>query len=354
MSISRGWYGLLVGICIVLMGSAPGWGEEAWDAAPFVRIGAGARAIALGRAYVSLCGGDPNAAFWNPAGFAWARHITVSASHRVAEDPIFDYSFSALSGVFPIPFKLKGRRLGAFGFGVLCYGVDDIDWFTRDAIWVGTFRDIERAVMFSYANRYGPVAIGVSVKYLYRKFEAEKGWMEDRSLSWDRLGWDRGFGVDFGMLLYQQGLKLGLMLRDNLWDIAKVGNDRISEDFTFGGSYDRMWSWSGMEMTTVGAVALEQVKHRPLRLHLGAEVRMGDWKGFALTLRGGRSNYPLEKRGAEGISMGDLVEADTKHHVGFGVSWRRWLVDYAFSLGTLDDVGFVSLQYGTTDSTDKH
>ena len=344
MQRSQRWHGLVGGVCMLLMGSTLGWGEEeGWDAASFVRIGAGARAIALGRAYVSLCGDDPNAVFWNPAGFAWADRMAASGTHRVQENPVFDYSFSAFSGMFPFEkLKLLDGWPGVLGFGFLQYSVEDIDWFTREAIWVGSFKDIEQEVLFSYAYRYGPLALGISVKYLTRNFVSEKE-LTDCVIpedSWNRLGWEGGAGVDFGMLLYRRALKLGLMLRDNVG----IGNDRTSEDFTFGGSYDRMWNWFGLEVTTAGAAALEQVKHRPMRLHLGAEVRIEDWKGLALSLRGGQSNYPLEPRKADNKEY--LVEADTKHQVGFGISWRNMSVDYVYSLGTLDNVGFVSVEYG--------
>ena len=83
-------------------------------AAPFLSIGQGARAIAMGSAFVAVSD-DPSAIFWNPAGIAKTKGVSFMVDHTkwIAD---INYNFMALS-----------YSLGDFGVMGMSFTISDID-----------------------------------------------------------------------------------------------------------------------------------------------------------------------------------------------------------------------------------
>jgi hypothetical protein len=78
---------------IVLCGLAPGAGADKY-AAEFLKVGAGARALGMGGAFVALAD-DASAVYWNPAGLVSLVDIEVEAMHAEQFGDIVNYDFLA-------------------------------------------------------------------------------------------------------------------------------------------------------------------------------------------------------------------------------------------------------------------
>src|SRR5262245_2895015 len=70
--------------------------EEARVAAPFVKIGQGARAAAMGESFTAIAD-DSTAVFWNPAGLAQLNRFQVQFTHNEWVDD-FRHEYFGLAG----------------------------------------------------------------------------------------------------------------------------------------------------------------------------------------------------------------------------------------------------------------
>ena len=68
-------------LCLLLYSQNSG-GQDTTDAASFLKIGAGARAIALGSAFVAVAD-DASAVYWNPAGMTQLSGPVISLADRI-------------------------------------------------------------------------------------------------------------------------------------------------------------------------------------------------------------------------------------------------------------------------------
>ena len=124
----------------------------------FLKLGAGARAIAMGDAYVAL-GGDASSVYWNPAGAVGVDNIDVVLMHSEWFQGI-RYEFAG--GV-----QSDGRQ--AFGLGLMGLYTDDIEEREEDPLAepIGTFRVFDFSVTGTYALRLTErFDVGGSIKYL--------------------------------------------------------------------------------------------------------------------------------------------------------------------------------------------
>jgi hypothetical protein len=124
----------------------------------FLKLGVGARAIAMGDAYVAL-GGDASSVYWNPAGAVGVENIDVVLMHSEWFEGI-RYEF--LGGV-----QSDGRQ--AFGLGLLGLYTDEIEEREEDPLAdpIGTFRVFDFSITGTYALRLTEqFDVGGSIKYL--------------------------------------------------------------------------------------------------------------------------------------------------------------------------------------------
>ncbi len=141
----------------------------------FLKLGAGARAIAMGDAYVAL-GGDASSVYWNPAGAVGVDNIDVVLMHSEWFQGI-RYEF--VGGV-----QSDGRQ--AFGLGLMGLYTDDIDRREEDPLTepTGTFRVFDFSVTGTYALRLTErFDVGGSIKYLNETIDEDSA---------------TGFAVDVG------------------------------------------------------------------------------------------------------------------------------------------------------------
>ena len=129
-----------------------------------LKIGVGARATAMGEAFVSSSD-DATGMFWNPAGSAYIPSRQVHFSYNKW---IQDVQNHVASVVFP-------STLGNFGIGIMLNNISDIEHreiASEDAI--GHFSAHDFTLTVNYARMLHPsLGVGINVKYLNEKIYIE-------------------------------------------------------------------------------------------------------------------------------------------------------------------------------------
>ena len=122
----------------------------------FLKLGVGARAMALGSAYVALAD-DPTAIYWNPAGLAAISGTQVTAMHN---EWIQD---------FRQEFAAVGARMGPGTLGVSFSGFYSSEFEKRDdtGILIGHYGFNDIALSGAYAAQVAPgLDAGLAVRYI--------------------------------------------------------------------------------------------------------------------------------------------------------------------------------------------
>ncbi len=98
-------------------------------AAEFLKIGAGARALGMGGAFVALAD-DVSAIYWNPAGVVSVTAPEVEAMHAEQFGEIINYDFLAVA----FPLSSPGEKKTSLGAAFIRLSVDDIP-YTKNLDW---------------------------------------------------------------------------------------------------------------------------------------------------------------------------------------------------------------------------
>jgi hypothetical protein len=129
-------------------------------ALPMMRMGVGARALAMGGAYTAVAS-DATAGYWNPAALAQLEGLSVST--MVAANMSVDRKYNYLS----VGYKFK---FGALGFSWLNAGMSDIPYGAAENK-TGTFDNNGHIFLFSYGTQMEKFFFGLNFKVLYNKTE---------------------------------------------------------------------------------------------------------------------------------------------------------------------------------------
>jgi len=182
-----------------------GYGEtgDAGQAARYLRIGVGARALGMGGAFVSICD-DASATYWNSAGLI---QLTQRQMTSMTSLMSLDRRYNFLNYVTPLEDETK-----TIGISLINFGVKDLREFvetTQGDQELGKFNDTENTVMLSYARKLNDrLAIGVNLKYLTQGMNTQQHHPKGRNKA-------SGLGLDVGTLYkISDDVKLGLMLQD--------------------------------------------------------------------------------------------------------------------------------------------
>ena len=127
-------------------------------ALPMMRMGVGARALAMGGAYTAVAS-DATAGYWNPAALAQLEGLSVST--MVAANMSFDRKYNYLS----VGHKFK---FGALGFSWMNAGTSDIPYGAVEGK-DGTFDNNNHVFLFSYGNQMEKFFVGFNFKVIYDK-----------------------------------------------------------------------------------------------------------------------------------------------------------------------------------------
>jgi len=177
------------------------------SAAAYIRMGIGARIIAMGEAGTATTK-DVTSAYWNPAGLMEMKDIEFSSMYNLSMNHDRSYKYAAFA-----------KR---FGFGVLALnwvnaGVTDIDGYDDLDQPTGFFDNNEHNIAISYANKYKKFSFGVTPKLYLSSMDGET---------------ESGFGLDMGVKYdMNQYIQVGLMARDAVGTLA---GDRIPTQLSLG------------------------------------------------------------------------------------------------------------------------
>ena len=159
-------------------------------AAPYLRMGVGARALAMGGAFTSVAD-DATAAYWNPAGLVKIEHIEATFMYAANMNVDRNLNYFAYT-----------HWLGVGGIGVswLNAGMDDFTMRNSDGGYEGSGDVGDNAIMFSYGFEVGSLMLGGTAKVLHQDIFGES---------------ETGFGIDLGAMFdLTDNASAGLMIRD--------------------------------------------------------------------------------------------------------------------------------------------
>ena len=253
---------------------------------PTLKLGAGARAGAMGMASTALSD-DGSGGYWNPAGLAFLTGKDVLFSlHRWVED-------------------VKGEFLG-FGWGGSGTGVGVHVLYTEvggiehrvgpSPTPLGTFSTYEMICGVSYAGvlKEG-VSVGLTLKMLYEKIFVDEAW---------------GVAADLGILwrLGEEGVRLGGVVQ-NAGRTGRLRDEDIALPLT--GKVGMALPLEGLGGRWVLAVDGVQEQGFPFHLHGGLEY---GWRDMLFIRLGYQTVYEIR----------DVTG-------GVGVVWKNFRLDYSYA-----------------------
>jgi hypothetical protein len=156
---------MLLALTLVLPSSLYGFGksESGTSGAAFLKIGPGARPVAMGEAFTGVAD-DVHAVYWNPAGLGTLKVPELTGMHmQYIQD--FSYEFAA----FAYPTEMHGT----WAFAISNLHVDDLDRRTADTdAAIGTFDASDTAYWLSYGYRLNTkLSLGANFKYVRQSID---------------------------------------------------------------------------------------------------------------------------------------------------------------------------------------
>lgn len=298
--------------------------KVATTAAPFLKMGVGGRATAMGGGFVALSD-DGSSLFWNPAGMLGVQSLTVSASHN---DWLMDISNDYVSLILP------GRTNERIGLSVsaLTMGEQPVRTLENPEGTGLVYNVMDLAISAAYARQVTDrLSMGLTGKFIQLNAYNESA---------------STMAIDVGSILRTDfyGLKIGMTLSNFGGDFQYSGRDLILKadtDEDINGNYSsdvdlRTEPWPlplmiriGVSMDIIGtgdvllpsrfsrltlALDAEHPNDGPEHLNLGAEYAVKEMVYFRA---GYRHNYDLET-----FTMGTGIRLDLK---GLG----KVKIDYA-------------------------
>lgn len=301
----------------ILVAAAPA-GAYTKYAGEYLRVGAGARALGMGGAFLAVAD-DATAGYWNPAGLNYLRHRSVLYMHSEEQRSQVQYDFIGLA----LPQGGEPGSRSALGVSLLRLGVDDIPvtpsaeelrpgidfedgdgnpatnlptenngrWDVGERLFLSDFKyesSNDFAGLFSYARDLSPrLTLGGSLKVLYRTLVGHSAW---------------GAGLDAG-LTYQvsQSASVALVARDLTttlmsWDTGTT--ESIAASVSLGGQVTH--ALSPMHVVTGAANVRLDKSSRRIDSNFGGDGMAGElhvggeyWYHNAFALRTGVSGRDL-------------------------------------------------------------
>jgi len=250
-------------------------------AAPWLRMGVGAKAMAMGTAQTAVAE-DATAAYWNPAALATLRQFEASLMYTAGMKAERNYNYVSAA--------LRADRIGTFSLSWMNAGITGIGQYNDANVRTGSFDVANNAFQLSYGRELGGgFALGVSGKYL----------QED-------LADNTGFGVDAGMLFrpYDE-IQFGAMVRDLA---AKQGKDIIPYEARLGIG---AWPWKHLLLTT--DLIMEKDQDPSAAMGGAYHVDISDKTSFYIA-----------------AGMDDVLRDSRGFTAGFGLGFRNFAVQYAY------------------------
>ncbi len=265
---------------------------EGGQGGAFLRMGVGARAVAMGGAFTAIAD-DATTTYWNPAGLGQLKDPQLGAMYSIMS---LDRSHNFLSYAQPI------GRVGTFGISWINFGVSKIDGRDSNGNPTGDFSDSEMAFALSYGKRLTHIfSLGGSAKYLVHSLADNKA---------------TGLGFDAGALaVISDVISVGATIQDIAsaitWDTDSEHKDIFPTQIRLGAAF------SPRLIPIKLAGDMGKNSGEKVKCHIGVEY----WLRQILAFRGGYSS--------KGIALGGSVK------VPAGMLKLRF--DYAFTTDQMDE-----------------
>jgi hypothetical protein len=272
--------------CLTL--PAPSLAEDGSAGLAFLKLGVGARAIAMGDAYTAV-GGDAASIYWNPAGTVSVDGTDVGLMHAEWFQGI-RYEFVGAV-----------RSDGSQGFGLSVVGLYMDDLERREGPTsepIGHFGVFDFAFTGNYSRRLTEsFDVGGSVKYLHQKIDAELA---------------RGVAVDLGAIYrlpMVTGLSAGVSVQ-NLGPQMSFIEDKFDLPVLYkvGAAYGAPVPALSGDLLVTGDVVLPN--DGDAKVHVGIEFEYSEMFALRAGYRTGWDNQNIS--------------------VGFGTKVRGVRIDYAY------------------------
>lgn len=261
--------------------------------AQFLKIGAGARAIALGESYISIAD-DPTATYWNPSGISQIEKFSL---HVTQNFWLLDMSHQYVS--FVAPFKFGNLAASA------CYSHSGTIEKYVDFEKVGEYEASDLALAITYGRSIiEDLHVGITIKGIHQVIEDEKA---------------QAIAADLGVMYtlpFVDGLKVGGVIQNIGKEIRFISEKEPLPLITgLGVSYSRK----------IFLVTADLKKHNDYELkgNFGTEFNINE----LVYLRGGYNT-------AKSFS------------IGAGVNVWKCSIDYAIERhDELDNAHYISVDF---------
>ena len=313
---------LVLAVLVVGLAAAPpasaqtslGGQRVGTSAATFLKIGVGARPVAMGEAFVAVAN-DPSTIYWNPAGLAGLLRKEITFSHT--EWPA-DIQYDYVAAVLPVE-KLGG----SLGFQLGALRTDMAETDELHPYGTGrTFQYTDFVGGLSYARRFtDKLLIGFTGKFVHENLGLEVGGSTSNNIL-----------VDVGSIYYVGfgSLRVGVAL-SNFGPDFKPGGSFYSPNGQGVRDYD---SFNPPTQFRYG-LAWEPYETRDVRFTTSFEVsqpadnQQEIKAGLETTIR-----HALSLRGGYNFNADEIHWSAGAGVVG-DISTLRGTVDYAYSDGGL-------------------
>jgi hypothetical protein len=177
------------------------------SAAAYIRMGLGARVIAMGEAGSAVTN-DVTSIYWNPAGLNNMKDIEFSSMYSLN----MGYDRSLMNAAIG-----KRFHFGSLALNWINASTSDIEGYDESDQPTGYFSDSNHNIALSFANNVKRFQYGVSTKIYLSMMDGDS---------------KSGMGIDIGAKYdLNQYLVAGLMVRDLY---GKLGEDKIPYQFSVG------------------------------------------------------------------------------------------------------------------------
>ncbi len=243
----------LLALAVGMATAGPCVAEDLTHGAPYLRMGVGPRALAMGGAYVGAAD-DVTAGYWNPAGLMEIDWIEAS----------FMYSDMSLDRKYNYLGYGQHFEFGAVGLSWINSGTNDIKLYDATNAAQGTEDWNDNALLLSYGTGLAGFYVGGNAKILMSKLGDES---------------DTGFGLDAAVrFVPSRQMAIGVVVQDigtQYWGESVPTNVRV-----------------GLALRTADddlliAADAEKMSEEDIRFHLGAEFQFCYVPGNFAALRAG-------------------------------------------------------------------
>jgi hypothetical protein len=299
----------------------------------FLKIGTGAKAQALGGAFVGLAD-DATALFYNPAGLTAKGEVeTTTDPYESPQTPVKQTLPNYLTASyinylldFQYGFIGYARQLDsstALGASVSYQNYGTFNRLDAQGNGIGTFGASDFALGLTYSKRLTPkISAGITGKFIYEKVESYSA---------------NGLAADLGLmyLLSSDGVsRIGLSLTNlgaQLKGLTKEHKDKLPTKIAAGISHQLVglpFLFSGeigkpFDASFYGALGAEFISLRPFYLRIGWNSQGHDYK------TGDNNDF-----------LGGFAG-------GFGLTYKSYQIDYSYSsYADLGSVHRISLEAG--------